>query len=50
LELKELTLAPKSLRIERDNLRHAIPHFAEKLLCHVEARETVGVAISLVAA
>jgi hypothetical protein len=39
LELKKLTLAPKSLRIERDNLRHAIPHFAEKLLCHVEARD-----------
>lgn len=39
LELKKLTLAPKSLRIEHDNLRHAFPHFSEKLLCHVEARD-----------
>jgi integrase len=29
----------KGLRIEHDNLRHAFPHFSEKLLCHVEARD-----------
>lgn len=39
LELKKLTLAPKSLRIEHDNLRHAFPHFSEKLVCHVDARD-----------
>jgi hypothetical protein len=39
VELKKLTLAPKSLRIEHDNLKHILPYFAKRLLCHVEPRD-----------
>src|SRR6185369_16892692 len=39
VELKKLTLAPKSLRIEHDNLKHILPYFGKKLVCHVEARD-----------
>jgi len=38
VELKKLTLAPKSLRIEHDNLKHILPYFGKNLVCHVEAR------------
>ncbi len=38
-ELKKLTLAPRSLRIENDNLKQILPYFAKKLLCHMEARD-----------
>src|SRR5215831_1975173 len=34
-ELKRLTLAPSSLRIERDNLKHLLPHFCKLLVSDI---------------
>jgi integrase len=34
-----LTLASSSMRIERDNLKHLLPHFGRLLVCDVEASD-----------
>jgi integrase len=39
MKLKSLTLAPSSLRIERDNLKHLIPHFGKLLLSDIQAHD-----------
>jgi len=39
MELKSLTLAPSSLRIERDNLKHLLPHFGKLLLSDIQAQD-----------
>lgn len=39
LQLKSLTLAPSSQRIERDNLKHILPHFERRLVCDIQAAD-----------
>src|SRR5436305_3921487 len=39
LELKSLTLAASSQRIERDNLKHLLPHFEKRLLSDIQAKD-----------
>lgn len=39
LEMKRLTLAPSSQRIERDNLKHLRPFFGAKLLSDIKAKD-----------
>lgn len=36
LETKSLTLAPSSLRIERDNLKHLLPQFGRRLVTDIQ--------------
>jgi integrase len=38
-DLKKLTLAPSSLRIERDNLKHLLPHFGKLLVSDIRAHD-----------
>jgi hypothetical protein len=39
LALKALTLATSSHRIERDNLKHLLPHFERRLVSDIQARD-----------
>jgi integrase len=39
LELKKLTLASSSHRIERDNLKHLLPHFENRLISDIRAKD-----------
>ena len=39
LELKSLTLAASSQRIERDNLKHLLPHFEKRLVSDIQAKD-----------
>ena len=39
LELKSLTLAASSQRIERDNLKHLLPHFEKRLVTDIQAKD-----------
>jgi len=39
LELKSLTLAASSLRIERSNLKHLRPHFERRLITDIQAKD-----------
>ncbi|MGA7560974.1 MAG: site-specific integrase [Terriglobales bacterium] len=39
LELKSLTLAKSSQRIERDNLKHLRPHFERRLVTDIQAKD-----------
>ena len=39
LELKSLTLAVSSQRIERDNLKHLLPHFEKRLVSDIQAKD-----------
>jgi integrase len=39
LELKKLTLASSSHRIERDNLKHLRPHFEKQLITDIQGRD-----------
>jgi integrase len=39
LEMKEATLAPRSVMIENANLAHILPELGRKLVCDVEARD-----------
>ena len=39
LDLKALTLAPSSQRIERDNLKHLRPHFEKRLVTDIQAKD-----------
>lgn len=39
MELKKLTLAPSSQRIERDNLKHLLPAMGKLLVCDIQAHD-----------
>jgi integrase len=39
LDLKKLTLAPSSHRIERDNLKHLRPHFEKRLIAEIQGKD-----------
>lgn len=39
LNLKAFTLAASSLRIERDNLKHLLPHFEKRLISDIHAKD-----------
>jgi integrase len=39
LDLKKVTLAPRSVMIEKANLAHLLPEFGRKLVCDIEPRD-----------
>ena len=39
LSLKRATLAPSSIRIETDNLKHLTPHFGKRLVTDIDAKD-----------